>query len=180
MAGVTDKAFRLIAREHGCGLVYTEMVSAKALTYNNTKTKTLFNLEGERSPLAVQIFGAEPEVMAAGACLVQEEGADIIDINMGCPVPKVVKNLEGSALLERPDLAAAIVQAVVKAVDLPVTVKIRLGWNKDNIVAVEFARRMEEAGAAELQFMAGRGISITQVRRTGKLSAWSSRRYQYR
>jgi len=148
MAGITDKAFRIIAKEHGCGLVYTEMVSAKALTYKNIKTKALLDLDGEEQPVNVQLFGSEPDIMAEGARIAVSEGARMIDVNMGCPVPKVVKNGEGSALLEKSDLAFAIVRAMVKAVAVPITVKIRLGLNRENIVAVEFARKMEEAGAS--------------------------------
>ena len=148
MSGITDKAFRIIAGEHGCGLVYTEMISAKALTYQNTKTGSLLNLEGEEQPIVVQLFGCEPDVMAEGARIAVSAGAQIIDVNMGCPVPKVVKNSEGSALLEKPDLASAVIKAMVRAVSVPITVKIRSGLNRENIVAVEFSRRMEEAGAA--------------------------------
>lgn len=148
MSGITDKSFRIIAKEHGCGLIYTEMISAKALTYRNVKTRSLLNLEGEEQPLAVQLFGCDPAVMAEGARIAVSAGAQIIDVNMGCPVPKVVKNGEGSALLEKPDLAGAVIKAMVGAVAVPVTVKIRAGWNSDNIIAVEFARRMEDAGVA--------------------------------
>lgn len=147
MAGITDKAFRLIAREQGCGLVYTEMISAKALTYKNIKTKALLDLGGEEQPIAVQLFGSEPQVMAEGARIAVGEGAKIIDVNMGCPVPKVVKCGEGSALLENPQLAQEIVQAMAAAVNIPITVKIRIGWEREKIIAVEFAKRMEEAGA---------------------------------
>jgi tRNA-dihydrouridine synthase B len=150
MAGITDKAFRLMAREHGCGLVYTEMISAKALTYKNMKTKALLNLEGEDPPVAVQLFGSEPGIMAAGAKMAETAGAQIIDINMGCPVPKVVKNGEGSALLEQPKLAAEIVRMMSKAVSVPITAKIRSGWNQENVVAVSFAREMEKAGISAI------------------------------
>jgi tRNA-dihydrouridine synthase B len=150
MAGITDKAFRLIAREYGCGLVYTEMISAKALLYKNVKTKALLNLKGEEPPLAVQLFGCEPEVMAAGAKMAEAAGAQIIDINMGCPVPKVVKNREGSALLEQPELAAEIVRVMRKAVSVPITVKIRSGWDRENVVAVNFAKEMEKAGISAI------------------------------
>lgn len=148
MAGVTDKAFRLIAREYGCGLVYTEMISAKALTYNNEKTKTLMDIEGEEQPIAVQLFGSEPEVMAEGARLAADNGAQLLDVNMGCPVPKVVRCGEGSALLENPALAESIVRAMVRAVKVPVTVKMRIGWNRENLVVEEFIKRMAAAGAA--------------------------------
>lgn len=148
MAGVTDKAFRIIAKEQGCGLLYTEMISAKALTYSNKRTYAYLDLVGEQQPIAVQIFGSEPDVMAEGAKVAVAKGAKLLDINMGCPVPKVVRCGEGSALLEKPEIAEKIVAAMVKAVDVPVTVKIRLGWDKHNIVAVEVAQRMEAAGAA--------------------------------
>ena len=148
MAGVSDKAFRILAKEQGCGLVYTEMVSAKALTYNNKRTFDLINLVDELPPISVQIFGSEPDVMAEGAKIVEAYGANIIDINMGCPVPKVIKNREGSALMLEPQLASSIVEEVVKSVRVPVTVKIRKGWDDNNVVAVDFARRMEAAGAS--------------------------------
>lgn len=150
MAGVSDKAFRIIAREHGCGLVYTEMISAKALSYHNNRTKAILDLQGEKQPVAVQLFGCEPAVMAEGARFAVEEGALLLDINMGCPVPKVVKNGEGSALLEKPDLAVQIVQAMVRAVSVPIMAKIRIGWNRQSIVAVDFAQRLEEAGISAI------------------------------
>ena len=150
MAGITDQAFRLIAREHGCGLVYTEMISAQALTYKNVRTKALLNLQGEEPPLAVQLFGCEPKIMAEGAKIAVAEGAQIIDVNMGCPVPKVVRNGEGSALLEKPKLAVEIVRAMAETVAVPITVKIRSGWDRENVVAVSFAREMERAGASAI------------------------------
>ena len=164
MAGITDKAFRIIAREHGCGLVYTEMISAKALTYKNVRTKTLIDLQGEEPPLAVQLFGCEPKTMAEAAKIVAAEGAQLIDINMGCPVPKVVKNGEGSALLKNPQLAVEIVRAVVSAVSVPITVKIRSGWDMESLIAVSFAEKMENAGVRAIavhgrtreQFYSGR------------------------
>lgn len=150
MAGVTDKAFRLITREYGCGLIYTEMISAKALNYNNIRTKTLMDIEGEQQPIAVQLFGSEPQVMAQGAQLAAANGAQLLDVNMGCPVPKVVRCGEGSALLENPKTAESLVKEMVAAVNVPVTVKIRSGWDKQNIVAAEFAKRMAAAGAAAI------------------------------
>ena len=150
MAGVSDRPSRLIAREYGCGLIYTEMISAKALTYRNQKTYLLMNMKGEQQPVSMQIFGSEPDVMAEGARIMQAYGAQIIDINMGCPVPKVVNNGEGSALMRNPELAAEIVSAMVKAVDVPVTVKFRKGWDDASVNAVEFARRMEAAGASAI------------------------------
>ena len=137
-----------IAREQGAGLVCTEMVSAKALSYHNIKTQELLDISGEEPPVVAQLFGSEPEIMAAAAVRAQELGAAMVDVNMGCPVPKVVKNREGSALLERPELAAGIVSAMVRAVEIPVSVKIRLGMTPERIVAVEFAKRMADAGAS--------------------------------
>jgi len=148
MAGITDQTFRIIAKSFGVGLVFTEMISAKALSYKNIKTEALLDLTGEEPPIAVQLFGSEPAVMAEAALRAEAAGAAIIDINMGCPVPKVVKNREGSALLETPELAASLVSAMVAAVKVPISVKIRLGLTKENIVAVSFAQRMEAAGAA--------------------------------
>lgn len=150
MAGVSDRASRLIAREYGCGLVYTEMISAKALTYQNKKTYLLMNMEGETQPVSMQIFGSEPDVMAEGARIMQDAGAQIIDINMGCPVPKVVNNGEGSSLMRNPDLAAEIVETMVRAVSVPVTVKFRKGWDDSSVNAVEYAKRMEAAGASAM------------------------------
>ncbi|MEA4891969.1 MAG: tRNA dihydrouridine synthase DusB [Peptococcaceae bacterium] len=148
MAGITDKTYRSIAKEQGVDLVYTEMISAKALSYKNLKTRELLDIRGETPPVAVQIFGSEPEIMAEAALKAQALGAAMVDVNMGCPVPKVVKNREGSALLEEPELAAAIVSAMAKAVAVPVSVKIRLGMTAKRIVAVDFASRMARAGAA--------------------------------
>lgn len=150
MAGISDRPSRLIAREYGCGLVYTEMISAKALTYHNQKTYLLMNMEGEIQPVSMQIFGSEPAVMAEGARIMEDYGAQIIDVNMGCPVPKVVNNGEGSALMRDPELAAEIVSAMVKAVKIQVTVKIRKGWDDSCVNGVEFARAMEAAGVSAI------------------------------
>lgn len=150
MAGISDRPARLIAREYGCGLVYTEMISAKALTYQNKKTYLLMNMEGEQQPVNMQIFGSEPDVMAEGARIMQDYGAQMIDINMGCPVPKVVNNGEGSSLMRNPELAVQIVEAMVKAVTVPVTVKIRKGWDDDHVNAVEYAKQMEAAGVSAI------------------------------
>jgi nifR3 family TIM-barrel protein len=147
MAGVTDRAYRILAREHGCGLVYTEMISDQALIYGNPKTNILLDCRGERGPIAVQIFGSNVEYMARAAEIVAGRGADIIDINMGCPTPKIVKNGEGSALMKNPELAARIVEAVVSRVNCPVTVKMRKGWDEESVNAVELARLVVEAGA---------------------------------
>ena len=146
MAGITDLPFRKIAKKFGPGLVYTEMVSSKAIFHDDEKTKKLLNMEDEKRPVAVQIFGSDVESMVYAAKYV-EPIADIIDINMGCPAPKVVKNGDGSKLLLNLDLAEEIVKAVAEAVKKPVTVKFRKGWNNSNIVAVEAAKRFERAGA---------------------------------
>jgi len=150
MAGVTDLPFRVLAREEGCGLVYTEMLSDKALIYGNRRTERMLTLAPGEHPIAVQLLGSEPESMAEAARLVAEAGADIIDINLGCPAPKVVRNGEGAALARDPGKAAAVVSAVVRAVDRPVTAKIRKGWSPDEVNAVELARRLEDAGVAAI------------------------------
>ena len=150
MAGITDLPFRIISKKYGNpGLVCTEMVSAKAIFYNDEKTKKLLNMKEEKRPVAVQIFGSDIESLVYAAKYVQKI-ADIIDINMGCPAPKVVKNGDGSKLLLDLDLAEKIVLNVVKSVNKPVTVKIRKGWNSSNIVAVEAAKRFQKAGASAI------------------------------
>lgn len=150
MAGITDLPFRKICEKcSNPGLVYTEMVSSKALHYNDKKTETLLNTEGEQRPIAFQIFGSEPEIMGETANKISKD-ADIIDINMGCPAPKVVKNGDGSKLLLSPKLVEDIVKNVVKNTDKPVTVKIRKGWDSKNINAVEIAKIIEEAGASAI------------------------------
>ncbi len=149
MAGVTDMAFRVICRELGAALTCTEMVSSRALVYQDRKTRTLLELHESEKPCAVQIFGNDPEIMARGAQLaLQHSGGHILDINMGCPVGKVAGSGDGSALMKNPELAEKIVRAVVAAVDVPVTVKIRKGWDKGSVNAVEFAQMLEAAGAA--------------------------------
>ena len=148
MAGVTDRAFRIIARRFGCGLAYTEMVSDQALLYGNRKTLAILNREGESGVLSVQIFGSNPDFLARAAQIAEEMGADIIDINMGCPTPKIVKNGEGAALMKDPRLAARIVREVVGRVNVPVTVKMRKGWDEHSANAVELALFVQEAGAA--------------------------------
>ncbi len=149
MAGVTDMAFRTICREMGAALTYTEMVSSRALVYQDKKTRALLELGPGERPCAVQIFGSDPEVMARGAQLaLAHSGAQILDINMGCPVGKVVKSGDGSALMRRPELAEQIVRTVAAAVSVPVTVKIRKGWDKGSVNAVEFAQMLEQAGAS--------------------------------
>lgn len=150
MAGITDKSYRILAREAGCGLVCTEMVSDQALLYGNPKTCAMLDLAGEKGPLSVQIFGSDPGYMAGAAAIAEERGANIIDINMGCPTPKIVKNGEGAELMRNPALAAAIVRAVSERVRVPVTVKIRKGWDEKSVNAVEMAELLTDAGAAAL------------------------------
>ncbi|MCG9968278.1 tRNA dihydrouridine synthase DusB [Pelotomaculum terephthalicicum JT] len=150
MAGITDKAYRILAKEAGCGLVCTEMVSDQALLYGNPKTCGMLNLAGESSPLSVQIFGSNPAYMAMAAEIAESRGADLIDINMGCPTPKIVKNGEGAALMKNPGLAVKIVRAVVERVRVPVTVKMRKGWDEKSINAVEMAKLLTGEGVAAL------------------------------
>lgn len=150
MAGVTDKAFRETVRSVGGQYVWTEMISDKALTYQNSRTLQMLDLSGEGEPRIVQLFGSDPETMARAAALAEKHGANIIDINMGCPTPKIVKNGEGSALLRNLPLGQKIAAAVVKAVSVPVSVKIRLGWDAETIVAPEMARRLESVGVQML------------------------------
>ena len=148
MAGITDKAFRKIVKKYSNpGLVCTEMVSSRALYYDDKKTWNLINLSNEKRPIAVQIFGNDPKIMAEAAKLIEDK-ADIIDINMGCPAPKVVKNGDGSKLLLDLDLAEKIVKEVVSVVQKPVSVKIRTGWDEKNNIAVDVAKRIEKAGAS--------------------------------
>jgi len=150
MAGITDKAFREVIELVGGKYVYTEMISDNALIHGNTKTFEMLNLEGEKEPRIVQIFGADPDRMAQAATIAVEQGASIIDINMGCPTPKIVKNGEGAALLRNLPQAERIASRVVRCVDIPVTVKIRLGWDSTEIVALELAARLENVGVGML------------------------------
>lgn len=151
MAGVSDLAFRHICREMGAAMVYTEMVSAKALTYGDKKTRTLLASIPGDEPLAAQIFGHEVEVMADAAPMaVKYSGADILDINMGCPVGKIAGNGDGCGLMKDIDLAHRIIEAVCKTAGVPVTVKFRKGWDKGSINAVEFGKMCEEAGASAI------------------------------
>ena len=149
MAGVTDKAFRKIVKEKGCGLVCTEMISSKALFYGDKKTEKLLDTTSEKRPIAIQLFGSEPEVLKNMANKVQDK-CDIIDINMGCPAPKIVKNGDGSKLLQNVPLIHEIVKEVVKNVNIPVTVKIRKGWDNKSINAVEVASALQDAGASAI------------------------------
>lgn len=148
MAGVTDQSFRLLCKEQGCGLLYTEMVSAKAILYKNRNTKELLEVrEGER-PIAVQLFGSDPDIVGAMAHQIEDGPYDIIDINMGCPVPKIVNNGEGSALMKNPKLVEQILTSMVKNVKKPVTVKFRKGFHDDCINAVEIAKIAESCGVS--------------------------------
>ena len=148
MAGVTDLPFRLLCREQGAGLLCMEMVSAKAILYNNRNTKALLEIHPDEKPVSLQFFGSDPEIMSEMAKRIEERPFDILDINMGCPVPKVVKNGEGSALMKNPKRVYEIVSSMVKAIEKPVTVKIRKGFDDDHVNAVEIAKIIEEAGAA--------------------------------
>ena len=150
MAGVTDLPFRLLCKEMGCGLVYSEMVSDKGLLYKNCHTMDMLKIdEGER-PVSMQIFGSEPENMARAAQFVEQAGTDIVDINMGCPTPKIIKNGSGAALMCQPELAYCIMKSVVEAVNVPVTVKFRKGWSNASINAVQMAKLAEKAGIAAI------------------------------
>ena len=148
MAGVTDLPFRLLCKEQGAGLLCMEMVSTKAILYNNKNTETLLEIHPDEQPVSLQFFGSDPKIMSEMAKRVEERPFDIMDINMGCPVPKVVKNGEGSALMKNPKLVHEIVSAMVKAINKPVTVKIRKGFDDTCINAVEIAKIIEDAGAA--------------------------------
>ena len=151
MAGVTDFAFRRVCRNLGAALTTTEMVSAKALVYKDEKTRSLLYIPEDEHPCAAQIFGHEPDVMAEAAVMAREiSGADIIDINMGCPVGKVVKSGDGSALMRTPELAEEIIRSVAKSAGCPVTVKFRKGWDNGSVNAVDFARMCEGSGAAAI------------------------------
>ena len=151
MAGVTDAAFRGVCHALGAALTCTEMVSARALVYRDKKTESLLFCPPEHHPVAAQIFGHEPEIMRDAAPYALElSGADILDINMGCPVGKIIRSGDGSALMKDPDLAGRIVEAVVQAVDVPVTVKFRKGWDGGSVNAVEFAKVIEQAGASAI------------------------------
>ena len=150
MAGITDRAFRIICKKYGdIGLTCTEMISSRALYYNDQKTKALLNTSKEKRPISFQIFGNDPEIMGYAAKIISKQ-ADIIDINVGCPAPKVVKNGDGSRLLLDPKLVGKIVKSVVKNTTKPVTAKIRKGWNSENITAVEVAKEIEQAGASAI------------------------------
>ncbi len=148
MAGVTDLPFRLLCRRQGAGMVCMEMVSAKAVLYNNRNTEELLRIHPQEGPVSLQLFGSDPDIMSEIAKRTEDRPFDVLDINMGCPVPKVVNNGEGSALMKDPKLAERIIRQAVGAITKPVTVKIRKGFDENHINAVELAKRAQEAGAA--------------------------------
>ena len=148
LAGVTDAPYRRLCRRFGAALVYSEMVSAKGLYYNDKKTEQLLHVYEDEKPTAYQIFGSDPEIMAYAARELEERDNIILDVNMGCPVPKIVKNGEGSALMKNPDLVYRIISAMTKATDKPVTAKIRAGFDSSSLNAVEVAKAIEAGGAA--------------------------------
>lgn len=179
MAGVTDLPFRLLCKEQGCGLMYTEMVSAKAILYKNRNTGPLMEVRPEEEPVALQLFGSDPEIVSDIAAQVENGPYAFIDINMGCPVPKIVNNGEGSALMKNPKLVEEILTALVKKVKKPVTVKFRKGFDDDHINAVEIARIAESCGVSAVavhgrtraQFYSGKADwdIIRQVKETVKI-----------
>src|SRR6266511_4995414 len=147
MAGMTDSAFRRLVKRHGgCGLVVTEMVSAEGIVRGIDRTLEYAEYTEEERPVSIQIFGGDPDKMAAAAQIVEGMGADIVDVNMGCPVPKIAKHNAGCSLMREPEHAAEVVRAMSRAVKIPVTVKMRACWDADEITARDLARRMEDAG----------------------------------
>ena len=174
MAGVTDLPFRLLCKEHGCSMMYTEMVSAKAILYKNKKTKDLMEVHEQEGPVVLQLFGSDPKILSEISAEVEDGPYAWIDINMGCPVPKVVNNQEGSALMKTPKLVEQILSAMVKKIKKPVTIKIRKGFDKDHINAEEIARIAEYCGVAAVaihgrtreQFYSGNAVTQRQVKTT--------------
>ena len=150
MAGVTDLPFRLLCKEQGAGLLCMEMVSAKAILYKNRNTQSLLEIDERENPVSLQLFGSDPNIVAGIAHQIEDRPFDLLDINMGCPVPKIVNNGEGSALMKNPRLAGEIIRKTVNAVQKPVTVKIRKGFDDDHVNAVEMAKIAEDAGAAAI------------------------------
>ena len=150
MAGVTDLPFRLLCKEYGAGLLCMEMVSAKAIYYNNKNTELLMEIHPEEKPVSLQLFGSDPDIISEMAKKIEEKPFDILDINMGCPVPKVVNNGDGSALMKNPILAGEIIEKTAKAIKKPLTVKIRKGFDDAHVNAVEMAHIAEESGAAAI------------------------------
>ncbi len=150
MAGVTDLPFRLLCKEQGAGLVCMEMVSAKAILYHNRRTTDLLKTDSREHPVSLQLFGSDPDILSSAAQSIEERPFDILDLNMGCPVPKVVRNREGAALLKDPVLAGEIVARTARAIQKPVTVKMRIGFEGEDFDLVDFAKRMEDSGAAAI------------------------------
>ncbi|MBO5329603.1 MAG: tRNA dihydrouridine synthase DusB [Anaerotignum sp.] len=148
MAGVTDLPFRILCKEMGCGLVYSEMVSAKGILYDNKNTTELLEIDSKERPVAVQLFGSDPEILGAMAKKIEQYPIDIIDVNMGCPAPKIVKNGEGSCLMKTPELVGRIVKSLVESQSKPVTIKFRKGFDDDHVNAVEIAKIAEANGAS--------------------------------
>ena len=148
MAAVTDLPFRLLCREQGAGLLCMEMISAKGILYNNKNTESLLQIHPDEMPVSLQLFGSDPKIVSEMAKRIEERPFSILDINMGCPVPKIVRNGEGSALMKNPKLVYELVSATVKAIQKPVTVKIRKGFDDEHVNAVEIAKIIEEAGAS--------------------------------
>ena len=148
MAGVTDLPFRLLCKEQGAGLLCMEMVSAKAILYKNRNTEELLTIDKRENPVSLQLFGSDPDIMSEIAKQIEDRPFDILDINMGCPVPKVVNNGDGSALMKNPKLAGEIIEKTARAIKKPVTVKIRKGFDEEHVNAVEMAHIAQESGAA--------------------------------
>lgn len=184
MAGITDLPYRVICRELGCGITFSEMVSAKGLLYKNIKTFSMLQIEPRERPTAIQLFGSNPDELAKAAKIIEQTGADVIDFNMGCPVHKIVANGEGSALMKTPQLAYEILAAMVDAVSIPVTVKFRAGWDESNLNAPEIAMLAEKAGVSALavhgrtreQFYSGKANwdIIKEVKQTVKIPVFGN------
>ena len=166
MAGVTDLPFRVLCKEQGAGLICMEMVSAKAILYKNKNTEDLMTIDPGEHPVSLQLFGSDPEILGQIAAQIEERPFDILDFNMGCPVPKVVNNGEGSALMKNPHLVREIVTSMVKAVKKPVTVKIRKGFNEESANAVEIAKILEDCGVAAI------AVHGRKLRRSSCGSPW--------